>query len=130
MSNIFGILLSDETALKLFNTTNVVGKTIAWDFKDNVNFGGVYKIEGVFKAPPANTTVQFDVLFPFELYAQKHAGGMGDVLDGVGAEVVQVCLQRQARKGQQRREERQYLQSRDDLASGHRLKVRPKTGTR
>ena len=79
MPNISGVLLSDQTALKLFNTTNVVGKTVEWDFKDNVNFSGVYKVAGIFKAPLSNATVQFDVLFPFELYAQKHAGGMGDV---------------------------------------------------
>jgi len=79
LSDISGVLLSDKTALKLFNTTNVVGKTIKWDFKDNVDFSDVYKIAGVFKAPPSNATDQFDVLFPFDLYANKMAGGMGDV---------------------------------------------------
>jgi putative ABC transport system permease protein len=80
LSNVSGILLSDKTALKLFNTTNVVGKTLEWNFKDDdADFSNVYTITGVFKAPPSNATVQFDALFPFELYAQKNAGGMGDV---------------------------------------------------
>ena len=79
LSDISGILLSDKAALKLFNTTNVTGKTIRWDFKNNVDFSNVYKIAGVFKALPSNATDQFDVLFSFDLYAQKHVGGMGDV---------------------------------------------------
>ncbi len=80
LADVSNILLSDETALKLFNTTDVVGKTIKWDLKDeDADFSNVYKITGVFKSPPANATDQFDVLFPFDLYAQKNAGGMGDV---------------------------------------------------
>ncbi len=80
MTNISGILLSDVTALKLFNTTNVVGKTVKWSLKDAVaDFSNVYTITGIFKAPPTNATNQFDVLFPFDLYANKMAGGMGDI---------------------------------------------------
>ena len=80
LSDVSGILLSDQTALKLFNTTNVIGKTIKWDLKDDdADFTNVYKIAGVFKSPPSTATDQFDVLFPFDLYAQRNAGGMGDV---------------------------------------------------
>ncbi|MCW3107780.1 MAG: FtsX-like permease family protein [Segetibacter sp.] len=80
LSDISGVLVSDETALKLFNTTNVVGKMVNWDLKYNkVDFSNVYKVSGVFKAPPSDATDQFDVLFPFDLYAQKNAGRMGDV---------------------------------------------------
>lgn len=80
LSDISGILLSDVTALKLFNTTNVVGKTIKWNLIDaESDFTNTYTITGIFKAPPSNATDQFDLLLPFELYAQKKAGGMGDV---------------------------------------------------
>ncbi|MEP6596990.1 MAG: ABC transporter permease, partial [Ginsengibacter sp.] len=80
LSDVSGILLSDETALKLFNTTNVIGKMVIWDLNyDEVDFSNTYKIAGVFKAPSSNATDQFDVLFPFDLYAQKNKGGMGDV---------------------------------------------------
>jgi putative ABC transport system permease protein len=80
LADISDILISDKTALKLFNTTDVIGKTISWDLKDDdADFSNVYKITGVFKAPPANASDQFDLLFPFDLYAQKNAGGMGDV---------------------------------------------------
>lgn len=80
LSDISGVLLSDKVALKLFNTTNIVGKTINWELKSgNVDFSNVYSVTGVFKMPPSNATDQFDILFPFDLYAKKHAGGMGDV---------------------------------------------------
>jgi len=80
VSGVKGIFLSDKLALKLFNSTDVTGKTIDWGYKNGeVDFTGVYTITGVFKAPPANATDQFDLLVPFDLYAQKHAGGIGDI---------------------------------------------------
>ncbi|HTE10703.1 MAG TPA: ABC transporter permease [Chitinophagaceae bacterium] len=80
VTGVTGVFLSDQLAIKLFNTTRVTGKTVNWDFKDNeVDFSGVYTIAGVYKSPPANATNQFDLLLPFELYAAKHAGGMGDI---------------------------------------------------
>ncbi len=80
LADISNILLSDKTALKLFNTTDVIGKTVSWSSNDDdVDFNNVYKITGVFKAPPSNASDQFDVLFSFDLYAKKNAGGMGDV---------------------------------------------------
>jgi len=73
-----GILLSDQLALKLFNTTGgLVGKTLTWDHGDN--YSGTYDIAGVFQSPPANATAQFDVLFSYDLYAQKEAGQSGDI---------------------------------------------------
>jgi len=77
--DVTSVLLSDQTALKFFNSTDVVGKSVEWHFNDDVDFSGVYKIAGVFKASPVNATDHFDVLFPFELYAKKNAGGFGDV---------------------------------------------------
>ncbi len=80
LTNISGIALSDAVALKLFNTTNVTGKTIQFDLKDESDdFTNVYTITGVFKSPPANASNQFDVLMPFDLYARKKAGGPGDI---------------------------------------------------
>jgi putative ABC transport system permease protein len=74
----YSVLLSDKLALKLFHTTdNLVGKTVAWDVKEE--FKGLYKIAGIFKSPPANATDQFDILFPYSLFVEKEIGGMGDV---------------------------------------------------
>jgi putative ABC transport system permease protein len=67
----YGVLLSDKTALKLFNTTkNLIGKTVSWS---RGAFNGSYIIAGVFQSPPANATDQFDLLFNYEVYAEKEA---------------------------------------------------------
>ena len=80
VTGVSGIFISDQVALKLFNTTDVAGKTVSWDYKnDDINFSGSYNISGVYKVPPSNATNQFDILVPFDLYAQKNVGGMGDV---------------------------------------------------
>ena len=78
LGNKKGVLVSNRLALRLFNTTqNIVGKTVNWDQGDN--FNGLYIIAGVFEAPPASATDQFDLLFSFGLYADKKAGTMGDI---------------------------------------------------
>jgi putative ABC transport system permease protein len=67
----YGVLLSDKFALKLFNTTkNIIGKTFSWKRGE---FTGTYAIAGVFKAPPADATDQFDLLFTYAFYATKEA---------------------------------------------------------
>ena len=63
------ILISRELAMKLFGTTdNVPGKTITWSQQD---FNGSYRISGIFENPPVNSTMQFDVLFSYDLYLEK-----------------------------------------------------------
>ncbi|MHA4842774.1 ABC transporter permease [Flavitalea antarctica] len=64
------ILISRELAMKLFGTTdNVPGKTITWSQQD---FNGSYRISGIFENPPVNSTMQFDVLFSYDLYLEKN----------------------------------------------------------
>jgi ABC-type antimicrobial peptide transport system permease subunit len=71
-----GILLSDELALKLFNTTeNIVGKTVSWDHADELN--GPYIVSGIFEAPPSNASVQFDLIFPYSLYFETYKDRYG-----------------------------------------------------
>ena len=57
------IVLSDELAMKLFNTTeNVVGKTI------ELNHERECVVSGVFKKVPATSSVRFDFVLPFDAY--------------------------------------------------------------
>ncbi|MBS1597378.1 MAG: ABC transporter permease [Bacteroidetes bacterium] len=71
-SGIYGVMLSDKLALKLFNTTKgLVGKTLEW--QGNSEFNGVYQVAGVFEAPPSNATDQFDFLFTMDLYLTKES---------------------------------------------------------
>jgi hypothetical protein len=73
LSNKNGIVLSREIALKLFRTTeNLVGRTVQWhrkNFNEYVprDFTGSYVITGIVDNPPANSTLQFDVLFSYKL---------------------------------------------------------------
>ncbi|PWT77567.1 MAG: hypothetical protein C5B59_03570 [Bacteroidetes bacterium] len=80
VSGVKGIYLSDNLALKLFNSMNVVGKIVFWNYEaGDIDLSGPFNVAGVFKAPPANATMQFDMLIPFDFYARKFAGTMGDV---------------------------------------------------
>jgi putative ABC transport system permease protein len=64
------IVISDELAMKLFHTTeNVVGKQVQWN---RLQLSGPYIVSGVFKKPPANSTLQFDVLFNYRLFLEKN----------------------------------------------------------
>lgn len=62
------VVLSKATALKLFNTTDVVGRTINWNQKD---FDGVYRVTGVFEQPETSTIPASDMLFSYALFLQK-----------------------------------------------------------
>ncbi len=60
------VLISDALAISLFGTArNVTGKMVAWH-KDARS--GNYQVAGVFEKPPYNATVQFDLIFAFDLY--------------------------------------------------------------
>lgn len=58
------VVISSELATKLFNTTNALGKTLEWLHED---YGGLYQVSGVFETLPANSTQQFDAVFPFDI---------------------------------------------------------------
>lgn len=66
-SNKYNVLLSDELAIKLFHTTkDLLGKTVQWnDDKEP------YIISGIFKKPATNSSIQFDLLFNYELFFER-----------------------------------------------------------
>lgn len=67
--NINSIILSEELALKLFNTTNnIVGKVIEMDHKDQLI------VSGIFKEMPLNSSVQFDFALPYKRIELQYAG--------------------------------------------------------
>lgn len=60
------IVISEKLALKLFHTTdNLIGKTIHWQLYDLKKES---IIAGVFKGTPLNSSVQFDLVFPFAAF--------------------------------------------------------------
>ncbi|HLL44152.1 MAG TPA: ABC transporter permease, partial [Segetibacter sp.] len=65
----YNIAISDELANTLFGSVdNVIGKTIEWNYGQ---FNGTYKITGIFKKLPKNTTDPFDLLLNYELFLEK-----------------------------------------------------------
>src|SRR5258708_6545096 len=70
LSDRHSIAISNELALKIFNTTDhVVGRSVEWNQKD---YSGVYLISGIFEKPPANATAQFDLVFSYDLFLEKN----------------------------------------------------------
>ncbi len=62
------IVISDELAIKLFNTThNVIGKTLEWEYESSKKQSIV---SGIFKKVPANSSEQFDFLLPFDVWKE------------------------------------------------------------
>ncbi len=61
ISDVNNIVLSEELALKLFNTTdNIIGKVIEMDNKDQLF------ISGIFKGTPLNSSIQFDFVLSYK----------------------------------------------------------------
>ena len=72
--NMDGVMLSEDMATRLFrNAVSAIGKTVKWDRGAGQpgGFNGLYKVTGVFARPPANSSLQFDILFPYANYAAR-----------------------------------------------------------
>jgi ABC-type antimicrobial peptide transport system permease subunit len=67
------ILLTEETAKKIFGTDNVVGKVAMWDTSNFV-------VAGVLHEFPQNSSLRFDAIVPMSFYARLFTlnGGNGD----------------------------------------------------
>lgn len=67
LSDVSFAVLTETTAKKFFNSTNVVGKVLQIDA--DPSFEKLQKpliVSGVVKDPPANSSLQFDLLFTFD----------------------------------------------------------------
>jgi putative ABC transport system permease protein len=63
------IVISEEIALSLFNTTeNVIGKAIEYQREKQ------FLVSGIFKGTPVNSTQQFDFVLSFELFKELNPG--------------------------------------------------------
>ncbi len=69
LSNSNGVVISEEMATKLFQTTNAIGKTVEWIHDE---YGGTYSVSGVFKKLPENSTVQFDAVFNMAIFLEEN----------------------------------------------------------
>ncbi len=72
LNNLNSIAISDELAIKLFGTTQgLVGETIQWE-RNWENVSGDYQITGVFEKPSKHSSLQFDVLFSYDLFVANN----------------------------------------------------------
>ncbi|MCF0073299.1 ABC transporter permease [Dyadobacter sp. CY261] len=61
------VVITRRTALKFFGRTNVIGELLQMDADPSaMRIGKPLVIAGVSEDPPANSSIQFDVLFPFD----------------------------------------------------------------
>lgn len=58
------VVITERTARKLFNSLDVIGKTLLEDGPSGRRLGASI-ITGVVQDPPKNSSLQFDLLFPF-----------------------------------------------------------------
>lgn len=67
LEEINSIVLSESTALRFFNTTDAVGKLLHLDAEPSANRLGnkPLLVTAVVADPPANSSIQFDMLLPF-----------------------------------------------------------------
>jgi len=63
------LVLTDETAVKYFGSSDVVGRTLGLEV--NGRFEN-FMITGVARKVPQNSTIKFDVLIPFAHYAKNN----------------------------------------------------------
>ena len=59
----YSALITEKTAQKYFNNANPVGAILPIEYKNEIQD---YTITGIVKNAPKNSTIQFDVLIPFE----------------------------------------------------------------
>jgi putative ABC transport system permease protein len=63
-----GVVLTEETAKKLFNSTDCLGKMV--EFK-NETFTGLFEVTGVTARTPYASSMNFDVLFSYDLFLEE-----------------------------------------------------------
>jgi putative ABC transport system permease protein len=67
LNDIGSIVLTESTAMKFFNSTDVVGRTMSMSGDPSFEkFGKPLIVSAVVQDPPANSSLQFDALFTFE----------------------------------------------------------------
>ena len=59
----YSALITEKTAQKYFNNVNPVGSVLPIEYKNEIQD---YTITGIVQNAPKNSTIQFDVLLPFE----------------------------------------------------------------
>ncbi|MEZ4903250.1 MAG: FtsX-like permease family protein [Spirosomataceae bacterium] len=66
LKDVGSVVITKKTAIKFFNSTNVVGKVLHMEADPSADrLGKPLVISGVVENPPKNSSIQFEVLHPF-----------------------------------------------------------------
>jgi putative ABC transport system permease protein len=67
LKSVNAVVISERTARKIFNRTDVVGQMLQMDAEPSaIRIGKPLVISAVVENPPANSSIQFDIVSPFE----------------------------------------------------------------
>jgi putative ABC transport system permease protein len=67
LSEINSVVITEKTALKFFNRLDVIGRSLQMDADPSARrIGRPLVVSAVIENPPANSSIQFDILFPFK----------------------------------------------------------------
>lgn len=67
LQNVNSVVITRRTAMKFFSRTDVLGELLQMDADPSaMRIGKPLVVMGVVEDPPANSSIQFDILFPFE----------------------------------------------------------------
>ena len=68
-TNLHGMVLTEHIAIKYFGTTDALGKTLSLLINGKFE---PFVVTGVAKQPPANSTIQFGILLPFDYFEKTY----------------------------------------------------------
>ncbi|MDO1449448.1 ABC transporter permease [Rhodocytophaga aerolata] len=68
LSDIRAVVITEQMALTYFGTSKVVGKTIELEMGETFE---PFTVTGVAKNTPQNSSIQFDLLFPYQYIAER-----------------------------------------------------------
>jgi putative ABC transport system permease protein len=67
LKNVSSVVITEKTAIKFFGRADVVGELLHMDYEPSARrIGTPLVVSGVVHNPPANSSVQFDILFSFK----------------------------------------------------------------
>jgi len=69
LTDLHSLVLTEETALKFFNTTDALGRSL--DIKVDGDFE-TFIVSGITSKPPLNSTIKFDILLSFNYLEEIH----------------------------------------------------------
>ncbi|MFC4874588.1 ABC transporter permease [Negadavirga shengliensis] len=65
LSDPSSVVISEDLAMNLFDTSDdAIGKRVVWNGERH---SGDFLIAGIFETPPSNATIQFDIVFSYDL---------------------------------------------------------------